>query len=111
MSNKGKIIIASFGVVISIAVLSVSAVLAENAVISPALAVIVATVSVILTFVAILFASKVDYETSKYECKKCRHVFKPSFKAYIMGAHSLTTRRLKCPECGEKSWCKRKQLK
>ena len=109
MSNKGKIIIASFGVVISIAVLSVSAVLAENAVISPALAVILTTVSVILTFVAIFFAAKVDYETGVYECRKCGHTFKPTFKAYILGAHSLTTRCLKCPKCEEKSWCKRKK--
>ena len=108
MSNKGKIITASIGVVSSTALLIVSAALAENAVISPALTVMLITVSVILTFAAISFAAKVDYEISVYECRKCGHVFKPTFNAYIWGAHSLTTRQLKCPKCEEKSWCKRK---
>ena len=108
MSVKRKIIIASIGIVISTALLVVSAVLTENDVISPTLSVVFTTVSVILTFLAVSFAAKVDYETSVYECRRCGHVFKPTFKAYIWGAHSLTTRQLKCPKCEEKSWCKRK---
>ena len=110
MSNRGKMFIASFGVVISTALLIASAILTENAVISSAQAVIFTTVSVILTLAAISFAAKVDYETGVYECRKCGHIFKPTFKAYVWGAHSLTTRHLKCPKCKEKSWCKRKAV-
>lgn len=108
MSNKGKIVLSVIGVVVSTALLIVSAVLAENAVISLIFAIVLTIVSVILVFVAIFFAAKVEYETSVYECRKCGHVFTPTFKAYIWGAHSLTTRHLKCPSCEEKSWCKRK---
>ena len=108
MSNIGKIILSVSGVVISTALLVISAVLAENAVISPALASGLIIISVILVFIAIFYAAKVDYETSVYECRKCGNVFKPTFKAYFWGAHSLTTRCLKCPKCEKKSWCKRK---
>ena len=109
MSNKVKIILSIISVVISAALLIVSAILAEEVVISHPLATVLTTISVGLVFIAIFFAAKVDYETGVYECRKCGHTFKPTFKAYILGAHSLTTRCLKCPECEEKSWCKRKK--
>ena len=108
MKNKGKIILSVIGVVISTALLVISAILAENAVISSAFAIVFTTISVGLLFVAIFFAAKFDYETGVYECRKCGHTFKPTFKAYIWGAHTLTTRHLKCPKCEEKSWCRRK---
>lgn len=111
MKNKGKIILSIFGVVLSIALLAVSAVLAEEKVINPATAIAFIAVSVILVWIAISYAAKVDYETGVYECRKCGHTFKPTFKAYIWGAHTLTTRCLKCPKCEEKSWCKRKNIK
>lgn len=61
-----------------------------------------------ITFVlATAAAVALDYNAGEYECKKCGYKFKPSLSAYICGAHTLTKRRLKCPHCGEKSFCKR----
>ena len=111
MKNKGNIILSVIGVVLSIALLVVSTILAEEALISPATATVLIIISVILVFIAIFFAAKIDYETGVYECRKCGHTFKPTFKAYVLGAHTLTTRHLKCPECNEKSWCTRKKMK
>ena len=111
MSNKGKIIISVIGVVISITLLVISAILAEEKIITPAIAITLAAVSAVLVLIAIFFAAKVDYETGVYECGKCGHTFKPTFKAYILGVHTLTTRHLKCPKCEEKSWCRRKMVK
>ena len=106
-----KIILSVISVVISLALLVISMILAEEAVISPIAATVLIAISVILAIVAISFAAKVDYETGVYECRKCGNVFKPTFKAYFRGAHTLTTRHLKCPKCEEKSWCKRKMTK
>lgn len=108
MNNKRKIIISVIGVVVSIALLVVSAVLTEEKIIDSAIAITLTAVSAVLVLIAILYAAKVDYETGVYVCRKCGHTFKPAFKAYIWGVHTLTTRYLKCPECGEKSLCKRK---
>jgi uncharacterized membrane protein len=108
MSNKGKIIISVIGVVISTALLVISSILAEEKIINPAIAITLTVVSAVLVLIAIFYAAKVDYETGVYECRKCGHTFKPTFKAYILGAHTLTTRCLKCPKCEEKSWCRRK---
>ena len=111
MRNKVRIVLSVIGVIISTALLVVSSVLAENAIIGTKLAVVITTISTILVFVAISFAAKVDYETGVYECRKCGNVFKPTFNEYLWGAHSLTTRHLKCPKCEERSWCKRKMEK
>lgn len=42
-----------------------------------------------------------------YKCKHCGEAFVPDFGEYMMGMHMLTTRRLRCPSCGRKSWCKK----
>ena len=41
-----------------------------------------------------------------FECPECGTKFAPTPSAYIMGAHTMTKRRLKCPHCGKKSWCR-----
>lgn len=108
MNNRKKAISAVVGVVLSIALLVTTAILAEEEMISAAFAVALTVVSIILVFIAICYAAKVDYETGVYTCKNCGHTFKPSFKSYFWGAHTLTTRRLKCPNCGKSTWCKRR---
>ena len=111
MNNKKRLILSIISVVISIALLVISTILAEEALISPDLATVLVITSIVLVFIAIFFAAKVDYETGVYECRKCGNVFKPTFMAYLWGAHTLTTRHLKCPKCEEKSWCRRKMDK
>ena len=111
MKNKGNIILSVIGVVLSIALLVVSTILAEEKIINTATAVVLISVSVVLVWIAIFYAAKVDYETGVYKCRKCGHTFKPTFKAYILGVHTLTTRHLKCPKCNERSWCARKNAK
>ena len=108
MSNKGKIITSVIGVVISVTLLVISSILAEEKIINSVIAIAFTAVSTVLVLIAVFYAAKVDYETGVYECGKCGHKFKPTFKAYILGMHTLTTRHLKCPKCEEKSWCRRK---
>ena len=110
MNNKRKIIISVIGVAISITLLAISSILAEEEMITPAIEITFTAVSAVLVLIAIFYTAKVDYETGVYECRKCGHTFKPTFKAYILGVHTLTTRRLRCPKCGEKSWMKNKKL-
>jgi len=42
-----------------------------------------------------------------YKCPRCGDTFIPTFRAYTFGMHVFTTRRLRCPHCGEKGWCKK----
>ena len=107
MNNKFRIILSVIGVVISILLLVISTILAEEALISPVTATVLIIISVILVFIAIFFAAKVDYETGVYECRKCGHKYIPSYKAVAMAPHMGRTRKMRCPECGQKSWQKK----
>ena len=103
-----KIILSVTGVAVSLALLIASAYLAESNTVSPAAAAALTAVSVLLVLVSVFYAVKTDYETGVYECRNCGHTFKPAFKAYFWGAHTIKTRCLKCPKCEEKTWCIRK---
>lgn len=47
-----------------------------------------------------------DREAGSFECPRCGNRFSPSMKSYVMGPHTITKRKLRCPECGESSYCK-----
>lgn len=49
-----------------------------------------------------------DVMTGTYECPKCNTRFVPTTSAYISGLHTFTKRKLKCPNCGEISYCKKR---
>ena len=42
-----------------------------------------------------------------YKCKNCSDTFIPTVGEYFIAMHMHTTRRLKCPHCGKKTWCKK----
>ena len=46
------------------------------------------------------------HKNISYKCPNCGHVFKPSYWRFLISAHMPTKRRLKCPKCNQKSWCK-----
>ena len=48
-----------------------------------------------------------DRTIGYFQCRECGDTFIPSLKEYTMGPHMITVRRLKCPHCGKKSWCKK----
>ena len=55
----------------------------------------------------IAIAAALEMRDAVFECKRCNKRFIPTKGAYIMGAHTITRRRLRCPHCGVKSWAKR----
>lgn len=59
----------------------------------------------------ITVACVLDRSAGYYECPKCKTRFMPSMSAYVKGMHGLTWRRLKCPNCGKVSNCKKKLTK
>ena len=52
-----------------------------------------------------------DNDAGYYECPHCHTRFKPTMEEYIKGIRNLTTRKLKCPHCGEKTYCKKRLSK
>ena len=56
----------------------------------------------------IAVAAAVDMHTGTFECKYCKTRFVPTAGAYLAGPHTILTRYLKCPNCGKKSYCRRR---
>lgn len=42
-----------------------------------------------------------------YKCSCCSEAFVPDFINYTTGVNIITTRRLKCPHCGKRNWCRK----
>ena len=53
------------------------------------------------------FALKVEVDAGYYECRKCHHKFSISYFKALFAPHILTTRYVKCPECGQNTWAKK----
>ncbi len=59
-----------------------------------------------IVFGGIFIACVLDREAGAFECPECGERFIPEMGAYIMGVHTLTRRKLKCPKCGAHRYCK-----
>ena len=104
---KNKFVLSILGVFISITSLVMTTILFEETIIDVNFAILITIISLCSLVISLIFAIKIDYETSDYKCKNCNHIFKPKFTAYLFGAHTLTTRYLRCPNCGKTTWCNR----
>ncbi|MBR1930027.1 MAG: helix-turn-helix transcriptional regulator [Lachnospiraceae bacterium] len=69
--------------------------------------IVLISIACIIFATGIYFAMQGERTVGYYQCKHCDETFVPGFLEYMAGAHMLTTRYLKCPHCGKKSWCKK----
>ena len=102
MKNKTKYIIFISLFIVSIILLCVSAALTE---LNPKLwwTVLISAALSTITFIIALIAYLKSVE---FFCPKCETQFKAKNKDIILAIHTPTKRYLRCPNCGEKSWCK-----
>lgn len=63
-------------------------------------------IALIVIAIGIAVACILDRDVGAFECSKCQTRFVPTMSAYVNAAHTITRRRLKCPNCGCKSYCK-----
>ena len=53
------------------------------------------------------FMLKIEQTSGYYKCKRCGHVYVPTYASVFIAPHSGWTRYMKCPECHKKSWQKK----
>lgn len=63
----------------------------------------------IVFFIPCLYALKLEVSVGAYKCKDCGHEIVPTYKEVmsLRAMHMGTTRYLKCPNCGKRTWCKK----
>ena len=52
-------------------------------------------------------ALKIEQTAGYYACPECGHRYVPTYKEVHRAMHMGRTRKLKCPQCGQKSWHKK----
>ncbi len=69
---------------------------------------IVAIIAVCFLFlIPCFYALKLEVSVGAYECKKCGEKIVPTYSEALWAMHRGTTRYLKCPKCGRRTWCKK----
>ena len=68
---------------------------------------VIVLASLIPFLIALPFLIKIEQKAGYYKCAECGHCYVPTFKSVLMAPHMGTTRRMKCPACGKKSWQKK----
>ena len=63
--------------------------------------------STIIFVIAAFIALRFEVDAGYYECNKCHHKHVPSYFNALWAPHMSTTRYLKCPKCGKRSWSKK----
>ena len=71
----------------------------------------ITVVSTIVLIIVCFYALKLELEAGYYECKKCHHRHIPTYTQVLIAPHLSTTRYLKCPKCGKRSWSKKVMTK
>lgn len=105
LTSMWVLLITVFVLYTSIVVLS-SIVLEEE----PVLGTIIC-VSTVFCVVVCFYALKLELDAGYYECRNCHHRYTTTYFKALMAPHMSTTRYLKCPECGKRSWAKKVMTK
>ncbi len=57
--------------------------------------------------IGIGYAIWIEQVAGFYECQHCHHKYVPSYKAVLFSAHIGRSRKMKCPNCGDKNYHKK----
>ena len=69
---------------------------------------LVLVIAIVVVFlIPCFFALKLEISVGYYKCGNCGNEIVPTYTQALNAMHLGTTRYLKCPKCGKKSWCKK----
>ena len=67
---------------------------------------LIVTGSIIFAF-GVGNAIKIEQVAGYYECVRCHHKYVPTYQSVFWAPHMGRTRKMKCPNCGKKTWNKK----
>ncbi len=69
--------------------------------------IVIGAVGFVIGMASFAICFKIEQVAGYYECAKCHHKFEPTYKQSLLSMHMGRTKFMKCPECKQKSWCKK----
>lgn len=110
--NKKKIaiecIVACMGVLTMLLCIMLAGMLAE---LTAPLRILLIVFGSVMAAASIGVVVAIDVDTGTFECRNCGKRFVPSTKEYVFTTHGLTTRKLKCLNCGKITNCKKRMTR
>lgn len=101
-SNKKKIILAIIvSIMFSLGSIPLIVLASMELINNIAIKTLLTVIAFVIIVLGIIVCCALDIEISYYECPNCHHLFIPNAKEYVKGMHTITKRRLKCPNCGQ----------
>lgn len=60
---------------------------------------------VLIDIIGAGFLSRYYFNSNEYVCPNCQFQFRPTFWQSFWAPHTFATRKLTCPNCGQKNYC------
>lgn len=92
---------------IVVAIMLIGCIISAYAPIAEAWRVAIAFGSLVPLLIALPFLIQIEQKAGYYECQCCKHRYVPTFRQVLAAPHYGRTRKMKCPECGKRSWQKK----
>ena len=105
--DKIKFIIGYVLLILAIAVAVVIGYFLENYPMELYLYILLVVLMLAIIFPPALFLSNLYRTVGTFKCPNCGHEFKPEKKNFSLRIHMGTSHLLTCPNCGQKSFCKK----
>ena len=102
MNNKKNIINLRISMIIGLVLYLIIAFLSDTYINNKILPNTIMTIATIIFILFALILFKRELEIGNYECKNCKHLFKPTYKKALFAPHIGFKRYLRCPKCKEK---------
>lgn len=64
-------------------------------------------IGIVPLLLATPFMLRIEQTAGYYQCGVCGHRYVPTFKSVFIAPHMGRTRKMRCPECNQKSWQKK----
>ena len=106
--NKLKLILECVVVFITLLAAMPLIIIASELDLKTGVRILLIAIAVVVFAGGIFVACVLEMTSGSFECSKCGERFTPTKTAYLMGAHTITRRKLKCPHCGKRNWCRRR---
>ena len=95
-------------IIISLVSFLVLVCIAEVQVFSNNINILLNVLSVLILFLGVYAAIKIEQIAGYYECNKCGYKYVPKYNNVLWAMHIGRTRYMKCPKCGNRSWNKKR---
>jgi transcriptional regulator with XRE-family HTH domain len=63
-------------------------------------------IGIMIVVLGVIIGCILDRDAGAFECPECHERFVPDMREYVMAPHTVTRRKLHCPKCGAKKYCK-----